>query len=100
MIESKVKKMIFMGGINEHAEDSSIARFINKNGLVDIHEYVNELESNELDNVCKCRTKCINTVMRTHRLIKHRAGYQMLQCNKQILNDHRGYLKDIEIKRY
>jgi hypothetical protein len=73
---------------------------MNENGLVNVHKQVNKIQSGELDNTFKYRTKCIDVVFCTYRLIEFVSGCQMTECDEVILNDHRGYLVDIEIERY
>ena len=48
----------------------------------------------------KTGTKCINIVLCVHRLIKCIADCQMVKCDEVVINDHRGYLVDLEIERY
>jgi len=53
-----------------------------------------------MDNTYKYGTKCIDIVMCTYGLVEFISGCQMVEYDKVILNDHRGYLVDIEIERY
>jgi len=38
--------------------------------------------------------------MYTYGLIDYVASYQLTECDEVIMNDHRGYVVDLEIKRY
>ena len=58
------------------------------------------MQSREPDNTFKEGLKCINAVMRMHRLKELISRSQMAECDKVILNDCRGHLVDIEIERY
>jgi hypothetical protein len=100
MYEYKVKDIIVMGDFNEHVENKTILQFIKENGLVNVHKHVNNIDGNELDNTYKYGMKCIDAVFCTYGLIEFISGSQMVECDEIIMNDHRGYLIDIEIERY
>ena len=100
-IESlNVSDILVMGDINQHVEDPQIVQFMNTNGLVDVHRHVNDLGNNALDNTFKTGKKCIDVVLCTHGLLEYISGSQMVECDEVIINDHRGYLLDLEIERY
>ena len=41
--ENKVNNIALMGDINEHVEDKTVIRFMNENGLVNVHNQVNKI---------------------------------------------------------
>ena len=98
--EKKVKDVIIMGDINEHVEDKNIVQFMNENGLSNIHKHVNEIKDNTLDHTFKYGTKCIDVVLCSYGLLEYISGCQIVECDEVILNDHRGYVVDLEIERY
>ena len=97
---NKVKDFILMVNINKNVRDISIENFMTENGLVNVHKHVNNINANELDKTYKYGKKCIDVVMYTYGLIDYVAGCQLIECDEVIMNDHRGYLVDLEIERY
>ena len=96
----KVQEFILMGDANENIENNKITKFINLNGLVNVHEQVNNITRNGLDHACKHGKNCIDAPMRTHGLLDCIAGCQLTECDQAIMNNHRRFLVDAEIKRY
>jgi len=97
---NKVKDFILIGDINENVGDISIENFMTENGLVNVYKHVNNINANKLDNTYKYGKKCINIVMCTYRLINYVASCQLTEHDEVIINNHRGYLVDLEIERY
>ena len=73
---------------------------MNENGLSNIHKHVNEIKDNTLDYIFKYGTKCIDIVLCSYGLLKYISGCQIVECDEVILNDHRGYVVNLEIERY
>ena len=71
---------------------------MNENGLINVYKQINGIENNVMDNTYKYGTKCIDIVMCTYRLAEFISGCQIVECDEVILNDHRGYLVDVEIE--
>ena len=86
--------------MNECVDNPSILNFMSENRLINIHKHKNQIKHKESDNTYKYGSKCIDVVMCTYGIIDYISGCQLTECDKVIINDHRGYLVDIEIERY
>jgi len=97
---NKVNDFILVGDMNECVNHPSILTFMSENGLINVHKHKNQINHNASDNTYKHGSKCIDIVMSTYGVIDYITGCQVTECDEVILNDHRGYLIDIEIERY
>ena len=97
--ENRVKDLILIGDANQNVEYASITNFMTHNELANAHKCINEIVANALENVHKYGKNCIDIVMHACGLIDHIDGCKLTKCDEIIINDHRGYLVDVEIER-
>ena len=97
---NKVQDFILFGDMNENIESTKIRNFMNKNNLVNIHQTINNIEIGQSDNTHKYGKNCIDAALCTYGVIQFIEGCQMTECDEIILNDHRGYIVDINIEEY
>ena len=69
---------------------------MNENGLVNIYKHKNAIDPKELANTYKYGSKCIDIAMCTYEILEYIAKSQLTECDKVILNNHRGYLVNVE----
>ena len=75
-------------------------KFIRENGLIEIHEAVNNIEDEIKDYTHKMGSKQIDAVLVTSELIQAIVGCKLTDFNDIINTDHRGFIFDINIKDY
>ena len=75
-------------------------KFILSNELVSACKQLNSIETGKLDNTCKHRSKCVNVVPCACGLVDHIEGCQHTECDETLINNHRGYLVNINIEKF
>ena len=75
-------------------------KFIHENGLIEIHEIVNNIEDDIRDHTHKTGSKQIDAVLVTSELTQSIVGCKLTDFNDIINTDHRGFIFDIDIKDY
>ena len=95
-----IKEFILLGDVNEDAESTVISNFMLSNELINIHKQINMIETGELDKTFKYGSKCIDAALCTHGLIDCIEGCQLTECDKILMNDHRGYILDVNVESF
>ena len=95
-----IKEFILLGDVNENAESTVISNFMLSNELINIHKQINMVETGELDKTFKYGSKCIDVALCTYGLIDYIEGCQLTECDEILMNDHRGYVLDINVERF
>ena len=98
--EKGIKEFTLLGDINEHAESKVILNFMISNGLINMHQRINEIEPGTMDNAFKHGSKCIDVAFCTYGVFNYVVGCQQTECDEIIMNDHRGYLIDIDLEGF
>ena len=68
--------------------------------MVEVHETVNNIKDNRRDKTYKIGSKQIDAVMVTDGLMQAITESKLIDFNKIINTDYRGFLVDIDIKEY
>lgn len=95
-----IKEIILFGDINEDAESTAISNFMLSNELINVHKQLNMIEAGDLDKTFKYGSKCIDVVLCTYGLVDYIEGCQLTECDEILMNDHRGYIVDINVKSF
>ena len=69
-----------------------------KYGLYNIHTCINEIDINQADLIYEYRRKCINSVAVTVGIISNMNRSKLIDFNKIVIIDHRGFLINLALK--
>ena len=68
--------------------------------MYDIHTYINDININQADPTYKYSRKYIDSIAETICIISNINASKLIDFNKIIITDYRGFLIDFDIKIY
>ena len=95
-----MRDIILYGDFNQDIDSEQMQRFMRENGLLEIHENLNEVDYMQRDRTHKEGSKQIDAVLATDGIRQCMKGSLIVDFNNIVISDHRGFVFDIDIKEY
>ena len=98
--EDGVDGVILSGDFNQDISHNTIQRFMRETGMQEIHQVLNEQEEVERDKTYKNSMNQIDAVFASPSVLQYVRGSKLVDFDKIIPTDHRGFLFDIDFEEY
>ena len=95
-----VLDFLVIGDFNQDIEGEQMKVFMRENGLFDIHSTMNPNNDRDRDNTYKIGSKQIDAVMSIPDLLDSIQGSKLVDFNKVVNSDHRGFIIDVDFNEY
>ena len=95
-----ITDIIIAGDYNQDIRDRAIKRFHIDLGVSDVHSKINNIPSEQLDKIYKHGSKPIDSIAATAGVIDYIERCQLVDYNKIIEIDHRGFIVNVVLDEY